>query len=83
MVREYSNEREKEIDYEWIKEEFFQIFGKEVVEEYCKKAIETYKKSIRKNNLFLIKNPKYQKENVEMAISFYGDVFENSIIFIY
>jgi len=40
-IQQHRNE--KEIDYEWIKEEFFQTFRKEVVEEYCKKAIESYK----------------------------------------
>ncbi|WP_443657965.1 hypothetical protein, partial [Dorea sp.] len=34
-IQQHRNE--KEIDYEWIKEEFFQTFRKEVVEEYCKK----------------------------------------------
>lgn len=34
---------EKEIDYEWIKKEFFQTFSKETIEEYCKKAIRSYK----------------------------------------
>ena len=38
-IQQHRNE--KEIDYEWIKEEFFQTFRKEVVEEYCKKAIES------------------------------------------
>ena len=40
-IQQHRNE--KEIDYEWIKEEFFQTFRKEVVDEYCKKAIESYK----------------------------------------
>ena len=43
---------EKEIDYEWIKEEFFQTFSKETVEEYCKKAIQSYK-YLYGSNLFL------------------------------
>lgn len=59
---------EKQIDYDWIKKEFFQIYDKEILEEYCEKAIQTYKNMEGKINIF-IKNRKYQNENVEIDIS--------------
>ena len=43
---------EKQIDYDWIKKEFFQIYDKEMLEEYCKKAIQTYKEMEGKINIF-------------------------------
>lgn len=43
---------EKQIDYDWIKKEFFQIYDKEMLEEYCKKAIQTYKEMEGKINTF-------------------------------
>ena len=43
---------EKQIEYDWIKEEFFQIYDKEMLEEYCKKAIQTYKELEGKINIF-------------------------------
>lgn len=43
---------EKQIDYDWIKKEFFQIYDKEMLVEYCKKAIQTYKEMEGKINTF-------------------------------
>ena len=43
---------EKQIDYDWIKKEFFQIYDKEILEEYCEKAIQTYKNMEGKINIF-------------------------------
>lgn len=33
----------KEIEYEWIKKKFFQLYDKEMVESYCKKAEKSYR----------------------------------------
>lgn len=57
------------------KEEFFQTFRKEVVEEYCKKAIESYKYLYGKVTSFYNES-KALKENVEMAISLWGCILE-------
>ena len=43
---------EKQIDYDWIKKEFFQIYDKEILEEYCEKVIQAYKKMEGKINIF-------------------------------
>ena len=53
---------EKEIDYEWIKKEFFQTFNKETVEEYCKKAIQSYKYLYGKVTSFYNKSRSLQRE---------------------
>lgn len=53
---------EKEIDYEWIKKEFFQTFDKEMIEEQCKKAIRSYRYLYDKVTSFYNKSRSLQRE---------------------
>ena len=53
---------EKDIDYEWIKKEFFQTFSKETVEEYCKKSIQSYKYLYGKVTSFYNESRALQRE---------------------
>lgn len=59
---------EKQIEYDWIKKEFFQIYDKEMLEEYCKKQFK-HIRNWKEKSIFFIKNQKYQKENVGTDIS--------------
>lgn len=43
---------EKEIEYEWIKKKFFRIYDKELVEDYCRKAEQSYRSLYSKVNIF-------------------------------
>lgn len=43
---------EKEIDYEWIKQEFFRIYNKEIMEDYSRKAVQSYKNLYEKISSF-------------------------------
>ena len=73
MDKVYSNNgMKKQIDYDWIKKEFFQIYDKEMLEEYCKKAIQTYKELEGKINIFHKRVRNIKKENVETDISLWG-----------
>lgn len=59
-IQQHRNE--KEIDYEWIKKEFFLTFDKEMIEEQCKKAIRSYRYLYDKVTSFYNKSQSLQKE---------------------
>ena len=42
----------KELDYEWIKQEFFELYNKELLEAKCRQAIQSYKNIYAKVNAF-------------------------------
>ena len=71
---------EKQIDYDWIKKEFFQIYDKEILEEYCEKAIQTYKNMEGKINIFH-KESEISKRKMWKWIFLYGNVSEIGFIF--